>query len=282
MKATTTNVPTRTSLNPAVNDTPVQRAADRLAEAAHECRPCLPVRDLLSPGDISAAYAVQQILTEKALASGRRIVGRKIGLTSRAVQQQLGVDQPDFGVLFADMARKQHIPIAIDRLLQPKVEAEIAFMLSEDLADGNFDLARIRSAAGTAVAALEIVDSRIRDWDITIVDTVADNASSAQYVIGDDVVTVGDLDLTQMTMTMAADGAQVSSGTGADCLGDPMHAVQWLARTVYEYGSPLRAGDLVLSGALGPVVPVESGRSYTATISGLGSVKATFEKGEMQ
>jgi 2-keto-4-pentenoate hydratase len=132
------------------------------------------------------------------------------------------------------------------------------------------------------VAALEIVDSRIRDWDITIVDTIADNASSAQYVIGDDVVAVGDLDLAQVTMTMASDGTQVSSGTGADCLGDPMLAVQWLARTVYEYGSPLRAGDLVLSGALGPMVPVESGRSYTATISGLGSVTATFEKGEEQ
>jgi len=274
-------VTTQTGLHPVVDDAAVRRAADRLAEAASGGTPCPPVRDLLPAGDISTAYAVQQILTDKALASGRWIVGRKIGLTSPAVQRQLGVDQPDFGVLFTDMARNQNVPIAVDRLLQPKVEAEIAFVLSDDLADGNFDLAQIRRAAGTAVAALEIVDSRIRDWDITIVDTIADNASSALYVIGDDVVAVGDLDLAQVTMTMVADGTLVSSGTGGDCLGDPLLAVQWLARTVYEHGSPLRAGDLVLSGALGPMVPVESGRSYTATISAFGSVTATFEKGEM-
>ena len=253
-----------------------RRAADRLLAAARDRAPCAPVRDLIGSGDMAAGYAVQQLLTQEALASGRRITGRKIGLTSEAVQRQLGVDQPDFGTLFADMARTETRPIDMAALLRPRIEAEVAFILRDGLDRADLDLDVVRSAVGCTVAALEIVDSRIAGWDITLVDTVADNASCGLYVLGSRRRPLSGLDLPAMTMTMTADGEMVSEGTGAACLGDPSEALLWLARTARDFGSPLRAGDLVLSGALGPMVPVAAGTTYVAALDGLGTVRASF------
>jgi 2-keto-4-pentenoate hydratase len=253
-----------------------RQAADRLLAAALDRAPCQPVRDLLGDGGMPAGYAVQQLLTQQALASGRRISGRKIGLTSEAVQRQLGVDQPDFGVLFADMGRRETEPVAMTSLLQPKIEAEIAFVLGADLDRDDLDLAAARAAVDYAVAALEIVDSRIAGWDISLVDTVADNASCGLYVLGAQRRPLDGLDLRGVTMTMTADGQVVSGGTGAACLGDPALALLWLARTARDYGAPLRAGELVLSGALGPMVPVRPGTTYVAELGGLGTVRASF------
>lgn len=251
-------------------------AYGRLRQAATSRIPCAPVRDLLPDGSAATGYAVQNMLTETALAEGRRVVGRKVGLTSTAVQAQLGVDQPDFGVLFADMAVDAGGTVAPDRLLQPKVEAEIAFVLSADLDAPYLDEAAVRAATGCVVAALEIVDSRIAGWDITFVDTVADNASSGLYVLGDTPVPLADLDLTAVRMSLTdAAGTEVSRGTGVDCMGDPVAAVLWLARTCRDLGAPLRAGEVVLSGALGPMVPAAEG-AYTAALSGLGEVSVAF------
>jgi 2-keto-4-pentenoate hydratase len=251
-------------------------AADRLIAAADAPRQCEPVRDLLGDSDIASAYSVQRLLTEHAIACGRRVVGHKIGLTSPAVQRQLGVDQPDSGVLFADM----HVPagdtVGRGRLLQPKVEAEIAFVLGKDL-DGDLSDDELRSAIATARSAIEIVDSRVRDWSITIVDTIADNGSSAMFVLGDAEVPADELDFENLTMHLSEDGARVSEGRGADCLGSPLNALRWLARTAAENGSPLRAGHIVLSGALGPMVPVKAGSTYIADIECVGSVAVTFE-----
>lgn len=255
-------------------------AARRLQRAARDRLPCAPVRELLSADDAEAqvafGYAVQRLLTEAACESGRRIVGAKIGLTSEAVQKQLGVDRPDFGVLYEDMARFPDRPIDPADLLQPKIEAEVAFVLGADLDVADLTLDQVRAAVDTVVAALEIVDSRIAGWDIRLVDTIADNASSGLYVIGSDPRPLGDLDLPAAAMTMTAGGEVVSTGRGAACLGDPCAALLWLARTARAFGSPLRAGDLVLSGALGPMVPVAPNTTYEATIDGLGSVRATF------
>jgi 2-keto-4-pentenoate hydratase len=252
----------------------IRYAADVLRRSQETRTPCSPVRDLLPDRSISTGYAVQTLLTEARLAEGRRIVGRKIGLTSPAVQAQLGVDTPDFGVLFDDMACPPGGVVDIDRLLQPRIEAEIAFVLSADL-DTDIDDATARAAVGQVRPALEIVDSRIAAWDITLVDTVADNASSGLYVLGEPAPPPGDL--REVVMTMAdGTGATVSTGSGAACLGDPITALVWLARTAREYGSPLRAGEVVLSGALGPMVPVLPGASFTATLSGLGTVGVTF------
>ena len=257
----------------------VRRAAQRLQDAAASLAPCPPVRDLIGSDDVDTAYAVQRLITSARSDGGGSVVGRKIGLTSPAVQAQLGVDRPDFGVLFADMACVGGV-VPTGRLLQPKVEAEIAFVLVQDLADGELDLEQVRGAVGYAVAALEIVDSRIAGWDITFADTVADNASSGLYVLGEGRRTLADFEPVRATMAMTLDGEVVSRGTGADCLGDPLNALQWLARTAHEVGDPLRAGQVVLSGALGPMVAVQAGSRVTALVSGLGEVSAVFTRAQ--
>jgi 2-keto-4-pentenoate hydratase len=256
----------------------VARAAARLAGALAEGRTVAPVRDLLGTDDIDAAYAVQQELTRRRLSAGAVLVGRKIGLTSPAVQRQLGVDQPDFGVLFADMDVSALPEVPSERLLQPKAEAEIAFVLKEDLADGDLGPARVRAAVDHAVAALEIVDSRIADWDISLTDTVADNASSGLFVLAGRRLALGDFEPRETTMRLYADDVLVSEGDGAACLGDPLHALAWLARTARDLGDPLRAGQVVLSGALGPMVPAPPGTRIRAEIGPLGEVTAVFSE----
>ncbi|KAA9150603.1 2-keto-4-pentenoate hydratase [Microbacterium lushaniae] len=255
-----------------------EAAADRLETAARTGMPCAPVRDLLGPDDIDLAYRTQSILTERRLATGARIVGRKIGLTSPAVQQQIGVDRPDFGVLFDDMEFGSGDVIPIGRLLQPKAEAEIAFLLSADIPDAG-DAPAVRAAVAFALPALEIVDSRVADWRIGITDTVADNASSGVFVIGDEGRPLSEVEPADVRMTMRRGGDVVSTGDGRACLGDPLAALAWLAATAVDLGAPLRAGDIVLSGALGPMVPVQPGDVFTADISGLGTVTARFSDG---
>ena len=258
----------------------VREAAELLQLSQRTRKPCPPVRDILPDHSVATGYAVQTLLTEARLAEGRRIVGRKVGLTSPAVQAQMGVDQPDFGVLFDDMACWEDEPVDIERLLQPRIEAEVAFRLAADLDGDDIGLVSARAAVDEVLPALEIVDSRVAGWDITLVDTVADNASSGLYVLGASAGPLGDRDLREVNMTMVdRSGATVSTGSGAACLGDPIAALVWLARTAAEFGSPLRAGDLVLSGALGPMVPVAPGAGFTATLSGLGTVRANFSSG---
>ena len=255
----------------------IEAAAVRLTQAIATGVPCAPVRDLIGRDDVAAAYEVQEVLSNERLKSGAHVVGRKIGLTSKAVQKQLGVDRPDFGMLFDDMVFDADSVIPSGRVLQPRVEAEIAFVLCDDLVDGPIDADRIRRSTEYVVAALEICGSRITDWDISFADTVADNASAGAYVLGDVKVPLGDTDLTGVAMTMSIDGLQVSEGTGADCLGDPVAAVVWLAQTARDLGRPLRAGQVVLSGALGPMRAVAPGQSVTARLSGLGTVSASFQ-----
>ncbi|MCS7477554.1 2-keto-4-pentenoate hydratase [Umezawaea endophytica] len=251
----------------------------RLASARAGHRPCPPVRDLLPVGDVTAAYAVQSTWVSERVATGSVVVGRKIGLTNPAVRKQLGVDQPDFGFLLDDMVCPDGVPVDITRLLQPKIEAEIAFVLAHDLIDDVIGPVEVAAATGHVVAALEVVDSRIAGWDIGIVDTVADNASSGLFVLGPDPVPLDGLDLVSCAMTMSRGDEIVSKGTGADCLGDPLLAVAWLATTARDRGRPLRAGEVVLSGALGPMVPVAPGDHFRAHIGGLGDVAALFTGG---
>jgi 2-keto-4-pentenoate hydratase len=258
----------------------VARAAHRLEHASASRTPCAPVRDLIGPDDVEAAYAVQLVLNEARQAAGARIVGRKIGLTSPAVQQQLGVEQPDFGVLFDDMAVADGGEIQVSRLLQPKVEAEIAFVLDADL-DDDVSPEGLRAAVDHAMVALEIVDSRIERWDISLADTVADNASSGLFVMGSRKLRLHEFVPRDTTMTLAVDGVAVSTGSGTACLGDPLDALAWLAKTARDFGEPLRAGHIVLSGALGPMVPIQPGTQVRAELNdidgrALGDVTAHF------
>jgi 2-keto-4-pentenoate hydratase len=251
-------------------------ALRQLTEARARHRPHPPVRDLLPAGDIDAAYAVQAAWVKQCEAAGARVVGRKIGLTNPAVRAQLGVDQPDFGVLLDSMESPDGTCVDIARTLQPRIEAEIAFVLARDLSGATIGEAEVAAATAFVVAALEIVDSRVADWDIDIVDTVADNASSGLFVLGAHRRELGTLDLADCAMTMWRGRQVVSNGAGAACLGNPLTAVAWLARTARHYGRPLQAGEIVLSGALGPMVPVAPGDGFRAEISGIGKVSTTF------
>ena len=257
---------------------PTLGAAARLRRAAATTTPCAPVRDLVAAGDVDAAYAVQQVLTGEAVDAGRRICGRKIGLTSRAVQSQFGVYQPDFGVLFADGVYGDGQPIPSELLLQPRVEPEVAFVLGSDLDLEDATVADVLAATDHLLPAIEVVDSRIADWDITIVDTIADNASSGVVVLGTTPRPVSGFDFRLCGALVETRGEVVSVGAGAACLGSPVNAVVWLARELVGRGTPLRAGDLVLSGALSAMVPARPSEVFEARIEGLGSVRACFSE----
>jgi 2-keto-4-pentenoate hydratase len=248
--------------------------AERLRDA-YRGGAVAPLRDGLDPTDAAGAYAVQAINTRHWSSEGRRIVGRKIGLTAAAVQAQLGVDQPDFGVLFDDMAIANGGTLDAARLLQPKAEAEVALVLARDLDDPSATRQSVAAAVDHARAAIEIVDSRIADWKISFADTVADNGSSAAFVLGDERRALDGLDLWSCGMVLEVNGRVASIGAGAACLGHPLEAAAWLARTLANAGEPLRAGDVVLTGALGPMVPIAAGDRVRATIGGLGAVGFT-------
>lgn len=257
----------------------LKAAADRLYESHTGSAPCEPVRDLIGL-DIEAAYKVQAINTERWLTEGRRIVGRKIGLTSKVVQDQLGVDQPDFGVLFADMEYGNGETLPMARTHQPKAEAEIALVIGRDLTARDLTLTELVRAVDYAVPAIEIVGSRIRDWDIRISDTIADNASSSLYAIGGPKRSLDGLDLAGAAMVMKRNGRSVSVGSGAACLGNPLNAALWLARKCAALDMPLEAGSVVLTGALGPMVEMAGGDVFEALIEGLGSVRVSLSEAE--
>ena len=254
----------------------MQAAVARLQEASSTGVPCAPVRDLIGSGDVPLAYLAQERIISALVSDTNQRIGRKIGLTSPAVQAQLKVDQPDFGTLLQDVAVAEGEPVPHSRLLQPKIEAEVAFVLAADIDDLDPSLETVAAAIGFARPAFEIVDSRIEGWDITMADTVADNASSGLFVLGEAELPLAGLDLVGIQMTLTEDGETASSGTGAACLGSPLIALQWLAKVAAGVGDPLRAGEVVLSGALGPMVPVKAGSTYHATLTGLGEVSVTF------
>jgi 2-keto-4-pentenoate hydratase len=252
-------------------------AAARL-KTAYQSSPVAPLRDLIAPHDIENAYAIQQINTALWLNEGRRIVGRKVGLTAKAVRLQMGVDQPDFGVLFDDMIIADGGILSPKHTLQPKAEGEVAFIMASDLNDPDVTRTQVAAAVASVVTAIEIVDSRIEAWKITFADTVADNGSSAFFVLGSDPKPLDGLDLWTCGMALEVNGETVSIGAGAACMGHPLNALTWLAQTLAKRGDGLRKGDIVLSGALGPMFAIQPGDSVRATIGGLGSASFKYEK----
>jgi 2-keto-4-pentenoate hydratase len=254
----------------------IEQAALRLWNAEQGGVPCAPIRDLIGSDDINAAYAVQQINTERRRLQGSRLVGRKIGLTAHAVQKQLGVNQPDFGMLFADMCLADGEEVEDGRVLQAKVEAEIALVIEHPLTSSKHTVADIIRATAFALPAIEIVGSRIINWDIKLADTIADNASSGLFVLGSRPVKLDAFDIAGCGMVMERRGDQVSIGAGAACMGNPLLAAVWLADMMARVGNPLQAGDIVMTGALGPMVTVAAGDVFDAHIQGLGRVRAAF------
>jgi 2-keto-4-pentenoate hydratase len=264
-----------------VDQVAIEEAAAILRKADESRIPVAPVRDLLGTRtDIDAAYAVQELNTARWTAEGRRVSGRKIGVTSKAIQRQVGVDQPDFGTLFADTEYGDGVDIEMCRLIQPRAEAEVALVLEHDLDSAPHGFAEVMRAVAFALPAIEVVDSRIANWDISIVDTVADNASCGLYVLGSRPVPLSRFDARTVPMRMTLDGSEVSTGEGAACLGNPLHAARWLADTLCRRGIPLRAGDVVMTGALGPMVALAAGQTVIAEFGDLGTVSTRLVGGD--
>lgn len=258
-------------------DRHIQQAADKLWESGITKTVTAPVRNFIGETDLEAAYNVQKININRLLSEGKIIVGKKIGLTSFAVQKQLGVNQPDYGMLFKNTEVKENEELDFSELLQPKAEAEIAFVMRKDL-DGDISMDKLIDAIDYALASIEIVGSRVANWDIRITDTIADNASASHFILGAQKTELKDIDLVNCEMKLLRNGDIASTGSGKACMDNPLNAALWLAQVMKENGTPLKAGEILLSGALGPMVPIEKGDVFEAQIAGLGSVTLKISK----
>jgi 2-keto-4-pentenoate hydratase len=255
-----------------------QELADELWEADRTAKQIAPLTDRHPDLGVEDAYAVQTINIERRTAAGERVIGRKVGLTSRPMQELLGVDEPDFGVLTDAMIVEDGDLIPLSRLIQPRVEAELAFVLARDLAGPGVSTATALDAIAGVLPAVEIVDSRVTDWRIKLVDTVADNASSGLLVVGGRMRPVADLDLRLLGVVVSRGGELLDTGAGAAALGNPARCVAWLANKLGTLGSGLGAGDVVLPGAVHKMVPVRPGDVFRAEFAHLGAVTVRFSK----
>ncbi len=254
----------------------IEQLGDDLYAALAECRMVEPLTNRHADITVEDAYAIQQRLNARRVAAGERIVGKKIGVTSQAVMNMLGVHQPDFGMLTDAMVYNEGEAVDARKLIQPKAEGEIAFVLKRDLQGPGVTAADVLAATEGVMACFEIVDSRIRDWKIKIQDTVADNASCGVFVLGDRLVDPRGLDLVTCGMVLEKNGEVVVTGAGAATMASPLNAMAWLANTLGRLGVPLKAGEVVLSGALGAMVPVKAGDNLRVAIGGIGGCSVRF------
>lgn len=254
----------------------INELGDELYSALTECRTIAPLTSRGLDISIEDAYHIQQRMIVRRIEKGERVVGKKIGVTSQAVMNLLGVHQPDFGYLLDGMLYNEGEAIPFDRLIQPKAEGEIAFLLKKDLQGPGVTAVDVLAATEGVMACFEIVDSRIQDWKIKIQDTVADNASCGVFVLGDQLVDISKVDLALCGMVLEKNGEIVVTGAGAATLGHPVNAMVWLANTLGRLGIPLKAGDIVLSGAMGAMVPIQKGDNLRVTIGGIGGCSVRF------
>ena len=259
-----------------MNDDLIRTLGDELYTALQDCRVVEPLTNRHPDITVEDAYRIQQRLNARRVEAGETIIGKKIGVTSRAVMNMLGVQQPDFGMLTDRMVFNEGEAVDAKTLIQPKAEGEIAFVLKRDLLGPGVTAADVLLATEGVMACFEIVDSRIRDWKIKIQDTVSDNASCGVFVLGDRVVDPREVDLTTCGMVLEKNGEVVVTGAGAATMGSPLNAMAWLANTLGRLGMPLKAGEVVLSGALGAMVPVKAGDNLRVSIGGIGGCSVRF------
>lgn len=251
-------------------------AARRLRQVWQDGVLCAPVRDLIGLEDIEAAYAVQSLNTAQWQAEGRHLIGRKIGATSQAIQEMMGVDYPDFGMLFMDMQIENGATVPVSNLHQPFVEAEMAVVLKYDLKNLETSMDDVAEAIDYVVPAIEIIGSRIQGWDVRMPDTIADNASSSHFVIGPNPVGIEDVDVFGAVTSTYKNGDVASQGNAEICLGSPLFALIWLATEARRRRKPLKAGELILTGAMGPIVPVQAGDQIRVEIDGFEDLSVSF------
>lgn len=249
--------------------------AKKLYEAEDTKVPIEPITMQYNNLSIDDAYEIQSINVKKKLTEKLIITGKKIGLTSKAMQESLGVNSPDFGILFDDMEIKNNL-IKKGSILQPRVEGELAFILKNEIKETS-TIEEVYNCTEYVVPAIEVVGSRIKDWKLTIVDTIADNASCGMYLLSDKKINPKDIDLKKIEMTLIKNGKAINSGKGSEVLGDPANAVLWLAKSLGQYGVKLNAGDIILSGALSAAIQANSGDKFICDYGDYGKVSVDFE-----
>jgi 2-keto-4-pentenoate hydratase len=249
----------------------IEQAAWMLREAQTRRTPIEPLTSTFPELTVDDAWAIQTLNREEQLATGRTILGYKCGLTSKAMQEQMGVDEPDFGVLLDDMAVPEGGVMLMERFLQPRIEAEIILVLGRPLGAGT-TTADVLAATAFACPSLEIIDSRIKDWRLTLADTVADNASSGAFVMGEGIAIDG-LDLTKIEAVVRVNGVEKARGFGSAALGHPAAAAAWLANRLGDFGLLFDAGAVVMTGSLHASLPVVIGDDVVADFGVLGSAR---------
>ncbi len=251
-------------------------AAD-LAQAERSREPIAPLTAGYPDIDVVDAYEIQLINIRQRVAEGARVVGHKVGLSSLAMQQMMGVDEPDYGHLLDEMQVFEDTPVKAGRFLYPRVEVEVGFILAEDLPGAGCTEDDVLAATEALVPSIELIDTRITDWKIALCDTIADNASSAGFVLGRSRVSPGDLDVKTIDAVLTRNGEVVAEGRSDAVLGNPVTAVAWLARKVESFGVRLRKGDVVLPGSCTRAIDARAGDEFLADFTGLGSVRLSFE-----
>jgi 2-keto-4-pentenoate hydratase len=251
-------------------------AAD-LAQAERSREPIAPLTDGNPTIDVVDAYEIQLINIRQRVAEGARVVGHKVGLSSKAMQQMMGVDEPDYGHLLDEMEVSEDRPVKAGRYLYPRVEVEVGFILGDDLPGADCTEDDVLAATEAFAPSIELIDSRITDWKIKLCDTIADNASSAGFVLGAERVSPKDIDIKNIDAVLTRNGEVVAKGRSDAVLGNPVTALAWLSRKVESFGVRLRKGDIVLPGSCTRAIDARPGDHFVAEFDGLGSVRLAFE-----
>ena len=256
--------------------TQLEKLSQELIVAERDRKPIVQLTERLPNISVAEAYAIQQHIVNSRLAAGELIVGRKIGLTSVAMQEMLGVHEPDYGHILSKSMINEGEPISMRRLIQPRVESEICFVLKSDLKGPGVTVANVLAATAGVIPAFEIIDSRFQNWKVKLQDTIADSASGALVVLGAKLTPIADLDLRLVGLVLEKDGAILATAAGAAVWGNPVQAVAWLVNKLGEYGIGLHAGEFIMSGSLTSAFDASAGSSFHATFDRLGSVSTRF------
>ncbi len=259
-----------------MNKEEIAKLSQELLSAEETRIPVAPLTERFPGITVADAYNIQLGIINTKLGRGDVVVGKKIGLTSRAMQEMYGVKEADYGHILSSGVFLERQPVGVSKLIQPRLEAEICFVLKEDLKGPGVTTAKVLTATAGVMPAFEIIDSRIKDWKIKIQDTIADNASNSGVILGGKLTRIKDLDLRLIGMVFEKNGDIAATGAGAAVLGNPAQAVAWLANTLSQYGIVLKAGEFIMSGALTAALPIKAGDNFLATFDRLGMVSVRF------